>query len=137
MRVVTIADSDDRGCLAFDLVDILRLLEAELASTSWSVTAVEAVGAGAEELHRLDDARERIPGRRLLSWAARVGQVIEGDFSGYVSGRNSPWVTVRAIDSSAHDVVTADDSVIERVRARFGSVREISADEYFGRDNRD
>lgn len=134
MRVVTITDTRD-GILAFDLVDILPLLEPELACTDWSILGVEAVGQGAEELHRLDDARARVSGPELLT-LARIVQVVDGEFTGYNSGLDAhlgrPWVIIRALDSSGYDVASPDSSVIDRVKAHFSSVVEIPGDQYFG-----
>lgn len=131
MRVVTIKDTRG-GMLAFDLFQVLRLLEPELARTAWALSGVEATGEGAEELHRLADGGARVSGPKLLALAACVVQIVEGEFTGYNPGLQRPWVTIRAFDSSGYDVASPDNSVIDRVKAHFSSVVEIPGDHYFG-----
>jgi hypothetical protein len=132
MRVVTITDRESDGAApGFDLVDILRLLQPELHQTEWTLSGTECVGPEAEQVHRIDDGRQRVSGTSLLALASGLTQVIDGEFIAYgPDGR--PWVTILAVDSSAYDVISEDESVIARIKARFEEATEIPAEQYFG-----
>jgi hypothetical protein len=132
MRVVTITDREGEGAaLGFDLVDILRLLEPELHRTEWTLSGTECIGREADRVHRIDDDGQRVSGTRLLALASGLTQVIDGEFIAYAED-GQPWVTIRAIDSSAYDVISDDGSVTDRIRARFKEVTEMPAEQYFG-----
>jgi hypothetical protein len=131
MRGVTITDSTQEGrFLATDLIDILRLLGSQGVNAEWEITGVECVGAGAaDELHRLGEARGRVPGGILLKLAAEVTQVIDGVFAGYRNGATHPWVVIRAVDSTAYDVESDDEAVLARIRQHFPNEAELPCDE--------
>src|SRR6266511_531324 len=120
MRGITITDSaPDSGLLAVDLIDVLRVLGSAAVDAEWEISGVESVGgAAAEKLHRLSDARTRVPGHTLLSLATAVAQVIDGVFAGYRDDETRPWIIIRAVDSAAFDVQSDDESVLARVKQR-------------------
>jgi hypothetical protein len=131
MRGITITDSSpDGGMLAVDLIDLLRLLGTTALDTEWEISGGESVGgAAAEELQRLVDAGTRVPGPTLLALAGAVGQVIDGRFAGYRDGEQRPWIIIRAVDSTAYDVQSDDESVLARMKQRFQSVAEFDSTE--------
>src|SRR5688500_7430948 len=101
MPGVTITDATQNGrFLAVDLLDILRLGGSDARDSEWELSAVESVGAAADEMHRLADGKDRVPGRDLLRLAADVSQVIDGVFAGYRNGEERPWIIIRAVDSA-------------------------------------
>jgi hypothetical protein len=126
MHGITISDStDDQQMLAVDLVDILRVLGPSAVDSEWQISGVEcAGGAAAEKLHQLADRRARGSGRELLSLAAGATQVIEGVFAGYHKGEARPWITIRAVDSSAFDVQSDDEDALARLKQHFRNVTE-------------
>jgi hypothetical protein len=122
MQSVTITDSS-QNCrfLAFDLVDILRLLP-EAVDSEWEISAVECTGVAAEKLQRLADSQARVPGQILLELAADLIQIIDGEFIGYHKGDEQPWIIIRAVDSTAFDVASEDESVLARMKQHFKNV---------------
>lgn len=124
MHGITISDStDDQRMLTVDLIDILRLLGPSATDSEWLISGVEcAGGAAAEDLHRLADQPARIPGGKLLSLATGVTQVIDGIFTGYRNGETQPWITIRAVDSSAFDVQSDDEEALARMKRHFRNV---------------
>ena len=58
---------------------------------------------------------------------AVTAQVVEGEFQGFRDDERSPWIIIRAVDSSAYDVLAEDDRIVERIRRSFRNVNEISA----------
>lgn len=130
MRGVTITDKQANSpVLAVELIDVLRLLGPQAEESDWELVDLECVGAAAaDELHKLADSHTRLSGRRLMRLAADVTQVIDGDFIGYRRGESSPWVRVRAADSSAYDVQSDDEAVLTRMRQCFHEVTELPGD---------
>jgi diaminopimelate decarboxylase len=122
-QAVTIHDIRDR-VLAFDLIDILRLVGPDAESSSWRCRKVECAGDLAEELHRVSDAESPLTGAEMLRLAGGVFQIIDGDFEAYRPGETRPWLVVRAIDSSEYAVITKDERLLARVRERFRDVRD-------------
>jgi hypothetical protein len=119
---VTISDADPRGVLTFDLRDILALVPPASGESTWEVSHVEAVGASAEALHEAADTGARLTDQRLRQIAAGIMQTIDGELRAYRSGARSPWLVIRAVDSSSFDVISDDPALIETLRARFERV---------------
>lgn len=84
-------------------------------------------GPGADNIHRASDDGERVTGATLLCLVEACGQIIDGDFDGYRREAAEPWLRIRAIDGGACDVLSDDDSVIDRVMARFATAVELSS----------
>ena len=127
MYAVTVHDLNrlDRGSvLAFDLVDILRLDERGVVESEWRCRRVECMGEQAAALYAASDGGATIPGDVLLRLASGVDQVIDGDFAGLRPGDQSPWLLVRAIDSTFFVVASEDEGWLGRVRERFRDVRD-------------
>lgn len=125
MRGITISDSTN-NVLTVDLIDILRLLGRQAEESDWELSEVEAVGGSAAgELHTLAGSRARVPGGTFLRLAAAVTQVIDGTFAGYRNGAEQPWIVIRAVDSSAYDVQSQDDELLDSIRHRFKEVSEL------------
>lgn len=128
MRGITISDLNDQNVLTVDLVDVLRLLGDVLVQTRWKLSGVEALGgSAAEKLQRLSDAQGEVSGQTLLELAAEVDQVVDGEFQGFRGNDLSPWIVIRAVDSSSYDVLTDDHRIVEQIRGRFSTVSEIPA----------
>jgi hypothetical protein len=127
MYAVTIHDLrslDGGSVLAFDLVDILRLDERGVVESVWRCRGVESMGGHAAALHAASEGGVTIPGDVLLRHASGVYQVIDGDFAGSRPGHQSPWLVVRAIDSSFFVVASEDEGWLGRIRERFEDVRD-------------
>jgi hypothetical protein len=129
MLSVTITDRDANGVLSLDLRDILRLIGPEAETAEWQVSEVEALdGKAAQELEDLSDRKLKIPGHVLLRLSDNVGQIINGCFEAYRNQASEPWIVIRAVDSSAFDVETDSETLIEQIRRRFNNVADIPAD---------
>ena len=126
-HAVTIHDTRDR-VLAFDLVDILRVVGLDAKSSSWRCRSVECTGDLAAELHRVSVSGSTLSGAEMFRLAGGVFQVIDGDFAAYRLGETRPWLVVRAIDSSEYAVITQDERLLARVRERFRDVRDSPED---------
>jgi hypothetical protein len=127
MGGVTIQDSTEDGrFLKIDLHDILNVLGWFAEESEWVISGVECVGGNAaDELHRLSDNNNRVPGQTFSCLAADVTQIIDGVFKGYRKGENSPWVIIWAVNSSAYDVETENQEILDRIRKHFRNVSEI------------
>ena len=60
--------------------------------------------------------RTRISGSRLVAAASHC-QLIDGEIRGFFEGAGTPWVILRADDSTFWEVETADEEALESVRA--------------------
>lgn len=126
MRGVTISDTDSRGFLSFDLRDILRLLGSRGLASMWHVRGVECIGGeAADALHRVSDSGELLDGSRLESLARDITQVIDGEFSGRLPDSQDVWIVIRAVDSSAFDVLTDDESILHALIGHFARVDDL------------
>jgi diaminopimelate decarboxylase len=123
VQAVTIHDLRD-GVLAFDLIDILRVLGPDAESSSWRGKNVDCTGDLADEMHGFSDSDVALTGAAMLRLAGGVLQIIDGDFEAYRAGETRPWLVIRAIDSSEYAVITEDQELLGRVRERFRDVRD-------------
>jgi hypothetical protein len=125
MRGITISDRDSRGFLTVHLRDILALLGGRACDSVWELRDAECLGGReAQKIHRLSDNHERIPGSVLVRLANAVSDVIDGTFLAYRNGQNEPWIIIRVVDSSAIDVETNDEDLLELISERFNVVVE-------------
>jgi hypothetical protein len=125
-RGLAISDRDDRNVLAFDLKDILALLGDKGLTSTWLLEGVEVVdGDAASDLHKFSESGEAVPGERLRKLAEKVSQTIDGEFSAFLDESQGPWIRIRAVDSSAFDVITTDTDVYRAIKNRFSRVAEL------------
>ena len=126
MYNVTITDAtSDNRLLAFDLIDILRLLGAKGQSSLWNLSRVESFGEKANVLNILGDQGDTITGSLLIELASGVNQTIDGIFSGYLPEEDTPWIVIQAIEGTAFDVETTSEQVIRRLKSTFKNVNDI------------
>ena len=121
MKGITIRDRDPiRGGLSFDLRDILPLLGVDAERSTWRIRYVECYGGdGATSLNSASDTGEVLAGDRLMHLAREVTQVVDGTFSGRLPGQQTDWIIIRAVDSSAFDVQTDRDDILDRLKTKF------------------
>ena len=79
--------TEDGHFLTFDLIDILRPLEARVVDSEWELSGVECTGFAADTLHNLSDHQARIEGKRWFELAANVQQIFEGEFTAYCNNQ--------------------------------------------------
>lgn len=154
VRVLMIKDLDPRGCLGFDLLDVLEGMGAGVArSFRWLVTDFDPTGD--ETAHalasRVTAARPMgvvLSGDELLALARRTAQTIDATAVAFqdesaLNASIEPFFSigefpesdaahvVRAIDSSYFEVYTKDERVAEALRRRFHDVTDENPDQYF------
>lgn len=123
---VTIMDRDLNGVLTLDLRDLLRLIGPEAEAAEWQVSDVEALdGEAARELEGAANSKFRIPGHVLVRLSKEVSQIINGRFQAYRNQASKPWIIIRAVDSSAFDVQTDNQALLEQIRGRFKNVADL------------
>ena len=127
MSGVTIVDTDPgTNVLNFDLHDILVVLGEEAVRSTWTVEGVESIGGeAARALNEASDQSALLDGPQLIRLARDVEQIIDGEFTGYLPNSRSSWISIRAVDSSAYDVVTEREDVLRSLRAKFASVQAL------------
>jgi len=137
MSVLRIHDLKD-GILSVDLYRVLNLLRPRSTEARWMVAAVRAVhteqewfdatGVGGKALDAVANKGLPLSGRELSELAQRTAQVIWGEFTAALpDALHTPWLTVRAIDSSFYEIITSDESVLEIIVSTFKDVRPTEA----------
>lgn len=132
MPAIRIYDTENQ-ILAVDLADLLRLLRPLSLQADWTVSAVkssipghewfEATGDGGEELERLAETKTRLTTPALAALAKQTRQVIWGEFTGFLPKADRPWVIIRAVDSTFHEIETDDETVLKKIRAAYKDIR--------------
>jgi hypothetical protein len=127
-RGVQIRDLKESGVLAVDLQHILDLLGERAIQSRWRASEVWATGKergeAAQELEKLADGQTFIAGEQLSRIAHNLVQVIDGEFSAFKSNSSSPWLIIRAVDSSFYEVFSTEAAVLDGVRASFQKVSD-------------
>jgi hypothetical protein len=120
MKAVCIRDRRD-GYLDFDVRDLLAALGPRVRESTWRVKCVEATGKAWSELAAFT-GDESVPGAHLERLAADTFQTIDGLFIGFDPGAAEPWVVIEAVDTSYYVVHSADEALLDVIRARFRDV---------------
>jgi hypothetical protein len=130
MTTLKIHDVDPAGYLAFGLKDILALLRPGSDSAEWEIDHADeefwAAGEDVREIEALAGSGKQVSGEALRSLVDSLHQVIWGEFRAFDGSASSPWVIVRAIDSSYFEIETDDDVVVDLVRRHFNNVQSAS-----------
>ena len=124
MKGVSISD-EKNNFLAFDLIDILKIIGEKVLHSTWEISNVECIGKEADRLHSISDNEIPISGEELFSIASNIIQVIDGEFMAYLEDKTNSWLVVKAIDSSEFDVETDDLSVIAKIKNNFSDVTDL------------
>jgi hypothetical protein len=114
-----------------DPCTVIPLLGERAVRARWQLAGVARYGEAlvivgdeaAKRLEHLARSSDRISGTLLRDLLGRVAQVVWGEFTAHENRRNTPWVIVRAVDSSWCEVETGDAGVLDRVRETFVNVR--------------
>ncbi|TCQ73829.1 hypothetical protein EDF68_11720 [Ochrobactrum sp. BH3] len=133
MTTLRVYDCESRA-LTVDLIDMLRLFAPHSLQTNWIVSPVkslesgrewfEATGEGGEQLELLAEDNVRLSGTELAALAEITVQVIWGEFTGTkLTQPDEAWVVVRAIDSTFYEVVTDDETVLNKIKSTYNDVR--------------
>ena len=125
MRGITISDSTPDGFLDVNLIDILEIIAPAISTTQWQITNLECLGTTAEKLEQLADDKQLISSELLLQLATEITQIVDGKFQGYFLNENQPWLIIAAVDSSAYDVETVDENILNQIRQQFQQISEL------------
>jgi len=124
MRGVTIRDMvESRKFLAVDLRHILDLLGERAIQSRWRASEVWATGDASSKLEAAADGQAFITGEHLSRMAHNLAQVIDGEFLAFENS-DSPWIIIRAVDSSFYEVFSDEPAVLDRVRKSFQRVSD-------------
>ena len=119
-------EPNEGNCLSFDLAEILTALGPRAITSSWAYRDLEFVSRSEQEGPQLEqDLEATLPlsGKDLLRATDRILQVIDGEFAAFDQEKQTPWVIVRAVDSSWWEVESTDESVLAAVGVCFRSVK--------------
>jgi hypothetical protein len=139
MVTIEIKDSDSNGCLAAELIDILRALPAEARQLSWTILDLEAVGDLGTGKNMLDLEREvrespsglHVDWDELLRLASSFFQVINATIVGIKPVSQFPHlanrheinklseVVIEMIDSSLWAISSKSDKFIQSIQTSF------------------
>lgn len=126
MRGISVLDRDERGVVTVNLRDLLHLAGAKAEESEWELRNLECIGdPEADECHRLSNSNEKISGNHLIRLASGLAQVIDGEFLAFQQGESEPWLIIRAVDSSAYDVESEDEALLNMISKRFKDVVDI------------
>lgn len=129
MPTLQIHDLEPQHAAVVDPRLVLPMLGERAIRASWQVAGgarfnepLFATGDGATHLEALCRSPKRVSGVVLSQIFGQVEQIIWGEFSAY-DGESTPWVILRAIDSSWCEVETDDVGILVRIRENFMDVR--------------
>jgi hypothetical protein len=123
---------EDRSFLAVDLRHIITALKHRAAEADWEIGAVTSHAEGlwavgdedaVQKLETMAALGGRVPGQTFAAVANNIHQVVWGEFRAFDHAALSPWVVIRAIDSTFYEVYSEDLGVIESIRSTFTDVR--------------
>ncbi|GAG20040.1 unnamed protein product, partial [marine sediment metagenome] len=84
-------------------------------------------GKDIEVLTRACSGDATVQGTDLLAATENLVQVIDGEFEAVEERSSTPWVVVRAVDSSWWEVLSNDQAVLDTIHAGFEAVSDIAA----------
>ncbi len=129
MQGIEIKDSTpDGNFLSFDLREVLAVIGDSALASSWRCQYVECMGDNADGMHKISNEGRIVSGGELVQIASGILQTIDGIFEAYRDEANSPWLVIRAVDSSSFDVLSSDSKVLEKVRRSFREVTGLPPD---------
>lgn len=130
MQGIEIRDSE-QDVLTFDLKDILRVIGHPAIESEWICSYVDYSGNIDNSLERLLDWGESDPisGELLFKLASEIIQTIDGNFIGYKQNEQTPWIVIKAIDSSLWEVFSTSFEVLKNIEASFNDVSDAQYEE--------
>src|SRR5262245_28241231 len=100
MKGIEIDDATPEGFLSFDLGDILEVLGDEDLKCDWSCFFEDGLGEDLSRLHEITSNKERIDSAEIRKLAKQIVQTIDGEFECYAKQSSTPWLIIKAVDSS-------------------------------------
>lgn len=119
MHTITLMERQVTRPLSFDLRDLLALAAHAVKRMNWRVSGLECTGERADDLHRLALYGDLVGGDVLMTLAAGIEQVVDGEFYGYEPGCAEPALVLRAVDSSSWDISAESYAALGVFKAHF------------------
>ncbi len=114
--------------LTFDLRDILAAVGEPVLSSRWRCRGLWYLTVRDGEFNEFREERRKFTGEEMMRFAGSITQTIDGRFEARSGGAaKRSWLVILAVDSSWFEVWSPKREVLERVRARFENVSDISA----------
>ena len=114
--------------LSFDLRDILAVVGDPVLASRWRCYDLCYTTVDDNEIGEVRGQRRKLSGEELIQYAASVQQTINGRFEARGGGAaKRAWLIIEAVDSSWFEVWSSKPEVLERLKARFQQVIDISS----------
>lgn len=124
--------------LSTDIDGFIRLLSPQVLDAYWQIAPIrskdgryewlEATGDGCDEFEALADGAGRVTTKQLLGLLENTQQIIWAQLSAFLPDRcDNFWVSIRVIDSSFYEIVSADDAALNRVRSGCSNAQFVDA----------
>ncbi len=111
-----------------DLGAILPVIGGVLTS-QWICRDLDYTMMKDDRLYEILNVRQKFSGTEFLQFADKVRQVIDGRFEARTKGPSKNlWLVIIVFDSSWVDVWTTKPDVLERLRARFKKIDDLSSE---------
>lgn len=125
MNGIRIKDLHPRGCLSFDLKDLLEIIKDEITVATWCCECVEATAISSPYVENLSSSGVLVSTKSLAEAANNTNQVIDGIFTAYINGVE--WLRIEAIDSTYWEVYSIDQDVLSKIQGAFKDTLSVSS----------
>ncbi|HVE58467.1 MAG TPA: hypothetical protein VNB22_16665 [Pyrinomonadaceae bacterium] len=114
--------------LSFSLKDILALVGEKVLTSRWRCSDLNYVKNIKGEWYPNKDKTLKLSGAELIDFSERVGLILDGRFEAKSEGgAKRPWLLIVAFDTSWYEVWSSKPWVIEKIKAHFKDVSDITA----------
>ena len=114
------------GWLSFGLADVLKVIGEPALCSEWRCLNLRYIGPKDETWDELLEKRRRFSGQEFFDFAARIGQIIDGEFIAKKHGSNKAWLIIKAVDSGWFEVWSSKPKVLEEMKSKFIKVTPLS-----------
>lgn len=144
MQGVRISDKHEGRGLSFGLKEILEIIGERVIESTWKCREIDYVAKSENALsktnkNKLIDAfgnsvneynlkKQEMSGKYLQEFAGKVMLIINGEFLGYYQGAKSPWIIIKAFDSSWWEIFSKKPEYVLRFKEAFKDVKDVQID---------
>ena len=115
------------GWLSFGLADVVKVIGEPALCSEWRCLNLRYIAAKDEICDEFFEKRRKFSGQEFVDFAARVGQVIDGEFIAKKHGSNKAWLIIKVVDSGWFEVWSSKPKVLEEMKRRFVKVSMLSS----------
>ena len=117
----------DEVSILIDLSDILLVIGEPVLNSRWICRDLDYTLMKEGRLYEIRESRRRFSGAEFRHFAHRIRQVIDGRFEARTEGpAKKIWLVLVVFDSSWIDVWSTKQEVLEKLRARFKKINDLS-----------